>query len=119
MFSSSSELIFRGCAEAMYEHDYGCDSDLQVSHKLILSSKESITILGDAGSGRDRPARRLPAGGRGHQHLLLQQPELQRGHLQRGQAACSHHMGRGAGNCDHDVLLTIPKYIFITTVQYK
>ena len=24
-----SELIFRGCAEAMYEHDYGCDTDLQ------------------------------------------------------------------------------------------
>merc|ERR1712227_239443 len=22
-------LIFRGCAEAMYEHEYGCDSDLQ------------------------------------------------------------------------------------------
>ena len=21
----------------MYEHDYGCDSDLQVSHKLILT----------------------------------------------------------------------------------
>ena len=75
-----------------------------------------------AGSGRDRPARRLQAGGRGHQHLLLQQPELQRGHLQRGHPPPSHHhMGRGAGNCDHDVLLTIPKYIFIfiTTVQYK
>ena len=22
-------MIFRGCAEAMYEHDYGCDTDLQ------------------------------------------------------------------------------------------
>merc|ERR1711879_491455 len=22
-------LIFRGCAEAMYEHDFGCDSDMQ------------------------------------------------------------------------------------------
>merc|ERR1711874_619280 len=24
-----AELIFRGCAEAMYQHDYGCDTDLQ------------------------------------------------------------------------------------------
>ena len=89
------------------------------ANKLIptVSPLQSSVI---AGSGRDRPARRLPAGGRGHQHLLLQQPELQRGHLSRGQAACSHHyLGRGAGSCDHGVLLTIRKYIFITTVQYK
>jgi len=25
----NQELVFRGCAEAMYEHDFGCDSDLQ------------------------------------------------------------------------------------------
>ena len=23
------ELVFRGCAEAKYEHDYGCDRELQ------------------------------------------------------------------------------------------
>ena len=100
----------------MYEHDYGCDSDLQVRHKLIQSMSPSQSSV-IAGRGRDRPARRLQAGGRGHQHLLLQQPELQRGHLQRGPAPRSDpHMGRGAGSCDHDVL---ENNIFIIKGQYK
>ena len=24
-------IVFRGCAEAMYKHDYGCDREMQVS----------------------------------------------------------------------------------------
>ena len=33
-------LIFRGCAEAMYEHDFGCDSDMQV---IILNNKKQMS----------------------------------------------------------------------------
>ena len=29
-FCFVTALIFRGCAEAMYEHDFGCDNDMQV-----------------------------------------------------------------------------------------
>ena len=25
-------IVFRGCAEAMYKHDYGCDREMQVSN---------------------------------------------------------------------------------------
>ena len=30
-----SEIVFRGCAEAMYKHDYGCDREMQVLAVII------------------------------------------------------------------------------------
>ena len=27
--------MFRGCAEAMYKHDYGCDREMQVDFNMI------------------------------------------------------------------------------------
>ena len=30
--SSVAAIVFRGCAEAMYKHDYGCDREMQVSN---------------------------------------------------------------------------------------
>ena len=30
-----SEIVFRGCAEAMYKHDYGCDREMQVLAIII------------------------------------------------------------------------------------
>ena len=27
----AAAIVFRGCAEAMYKHDYGCDREMQVS----------------------------------------------------------------------------------------
>ena len=43
-------LIFRGCAEAMYEHDFGCDSDLQVKtvnvgYQLLKSLSRLLKLL--------------------------------------------------------------------------
>ena len=30
-----TEIVFRGCAEAMYKHDYGCDREMQVDFTMI------------------------------------------------------------------------------------
>ena len=31
-----TEIVFRGCAEAMYKHDYGCDREMQVDFTMII-----------------------------------------------------------------------------------
>ena len=41
-----SEIVFRGCAEAMYKHDYGCDREMQVLAFIIRPlAKISETIF--------------------------------------------------------------------------
>ena len=37
-----SEIVFRGCAEAMYKHDYGCDREMQVLAVIIRPFFEII-----------------------------------------------------------------------------
>ena len=44
-----SEIVFRGCAEAMYKHDYGCDREMQVLVVIIrplakISEKTFLAI---------------------------------------------------------------------------
>merc|ERR1712150_277484 len=36
-------LIFRGCAEAMHEHDFGCDSDMQLT--LLTSEVQRNRLM--------------------------------------------------------------------------
>ena len=62
--SSAAAIVFRGCAEAMYKHDYGCDREMQVSD--VGGGHDDDDNSGDVSDGEDREI--LVSGDHHHHH---------------------------------------------------